>query len=48
MDKNSEIIDREKGRLGFESDKKEHDTLFEAKLKKMMKNQYFMMFQKDK
>tara|TARA_Y100000992_G_C21130169_1_gene426189 strand:+ start:117 stop:689 length:573 start_codon:yes stop_codon:yes gene_type:complete len=42
VDENEEMIEREKGRL------EEPDTLFETKLKKMMKNQYYMMFQKGK
>lgn len=52
VNENDEIIDREKGRLGFENDDKdenkktEQDNAFDAKLKKMMKNQYYMMFQK--
>ena len=45
-----ETIEREKGRLGCENDNKteEQFSLFETKLKKMMKNQYYMMFQKGK
>lgn len=52
VNENDEIIAREKGRLGFENDNKDEnkktkqDNAFEAKLKKMMKNQYYMMFQK--
>ena len=42
IDENVEIIEREKSCL------EEHDALFEIKLKKMMKNQYYMMFQKGK
>ena len=48
LEENAEMIEREKGGLNFETDNEEHDTLFEAKLKKMMKNQYYMMFQKGK
>lgn len=40
VEENAEIIEREKGRL------EEQDALFDVKLKKMMKNQYYMMFQK--
>lgn len=42
IDENFEAIDREKGRLGYDK----QDTSFDIKLKKMMKNQYYMMFQK--
>ena len=42
VEENAEMIEREKGRL------EEDDALFETKLKKMMKNQYYMMFQKGK
>lgn len=42
VEENAEMIEREKGRL------EEDDALFELKLKKMMKNQYYMMFQKGK
>lgn len=42
VEENEEMIEREKGCL------EEQETLFDAKLKKMMKNQYYMMFQKGK
>lgn len=42
VDENFEAIDREKARLGYDK----QETLFDVKLKKMMKNQYYMMFQK--
>lgn len=50
VNENVEIIEREKVLLGFVSDGDERDTetLFDSRLKKMMKNQYYMMFQKDK
>ena len=40
-----ETIEREKGRLDYINEEK--CILFEKKLKKMIKNQYYMMFQKD-
>lgn len=52
VNENDEIIQREKGRLGCQNDdnddneKKEKQDIFESRLKKMMKNQYYMMFQK--
>lgn len=39
-----ETVEREKGRLGCINE--EQCDLFEKKLKKMIKNQYYMMFQK--
>lgn len=42
VEENAEMIEREKGRL------EEDGAGFHAKLKKMMKNQYYMMFQKGK
>lgn len=42
VEENMEMIEREKSRF------EEQETLFESKLKKMMKNQYYMMFQKGK
>lgn len=42
VEENAEMIEREKGRL------EEDGAGFDTKLKKMMKNQYYMMFQKGK
>lgn len=48
VEENAEMIEREKGCLVFEDDIEGDNTLFVVKLKKMMKNQYYMMFQKGK
>ena len=48
VEENAEMIEREKGCLEFEDDIEGDNTLFVVKLKKMMKNQYYMMFQKGK
>jgi hypothetical protein len=48
VEENAEMIEREKGCLEFEDDSEGDNTLFVVKLKKMMKNQYYMMFQKGK
>ena len=45
VDSNEDLIKKEKERLGCTD---EHSSLFESKLKKMMKNQYYMMFQKSR
>ncbi len=48
VEENAEMIEQEKGCLEFEDDIEGDNTLFVVKLKKMMKNQYYMMFQKGK
>tara|TARA_B110001450_G_scaffold253808_1_gene277973 strand:- start:1077 stop:1688 length:612 start_codon:yes stop_codon:yes gene_type:complete len=52
---NEELINREKTRVetfyrnnGYEWADKEENTIFEKRLKKIIKNQYYMMFQKNK
>lgn len=43
-----DIIEREKSRLRCEPENEEQSSCFDAKMKKMMKNQYYTMFQKNK
>ena len=43
---NEELINREKQRIQLSEDE-ENTSIFDYKLKKMMKNQYYMMFQKN-